>query len=393
MEWFLVCLIIISCLMVSRVFFGHRITTVEVFTQFFIPFLIVSVLFFYLRYNLTKDYEIWNNYIVEAVYEEAWNEYVHQTCEKQISCGTDSDGNTKYCTKEYDCSYVRHHPERWFAYLNDTRYVSIKEPRYKKLVSIFGNQQKIGVNSGYTISGNIYNTQFDNIYDHIQPYSSRHSYQNKIQVSNSVMGFDKISSKQAKEMGLYEFDSHDNLHFDANHVIGWERSQELEKLNAYYGMLYQINIIVLVYHDKPMSIFQKQKSYWHGGNKNELVLGFGVSDGKVVWADNFSWSESHDFLVELKKEQEKQIKEKLDIDIVAKWLYDEIPNRWKRRKFKEFDYLTVETPLKYKVAIVVICLLSSLIVSAVCIFNDVDASYQEVKLPEFINYLKWNKND
>jgi hypothetical protein len=387
MEWVLVCLIIVGCLVITRIFFNHKITTFEVFAQFFVPLIIVFLSFLSLGASLTKDYEIWNNYILEVVYEEPWNEYIHETCTQRVICGTNSNNQPKYCTETYDCSYVRYHPERWDAYLNDSTNLRISEKHYKELTKLFDNEQKIEHNPGYTISGDVYNSTFDYVHEHLQPYSSKHKYRNKIPVANSVMGFEKISEEDAEKFGLYKWDFSKNIGFNSNHTFGYKKSKELERVNAYYGMNYKINVIVLVYHDKPISIFQQQKAYWSGGNKNELVLGIGVSDGIVTWVDNFSWSESHEFLVELRREQEKQIKKKIDIDAIAKWLYDEIPNGWKRREFKEFDYLKIETPLKYKVAIVMICLLSSLIVSVVCIYNDVDASYQESKLPEFIRRL------
>ena len=40
------------------------------------------------------------------------------------------------------------------------------------------------------------------------------------------------------------------------------------------------------------SVVKKQKSYWEGGNENELVLCVGMDSltGTVNWAQTFSWS-------------------------------------------------------------------------------------------------------
>ena len=320
--WVSIFAIVSLILILSMVFFHHKITFSEILAQVFIPLIVCFSLSMILKTSLTLDYELYNNYIVECVHEEPWNEYIHQTCTKSVPCGTDSNGNTKYCTETYDCSYVQYHAESWTAYLNDSKPIIISESYYNRLVKLFRNNKKIGRNRGYTISGDIFQTQFDGVFDHIQPYSRKHTYTNKIPVSTSVFNFQKISDEEAEEIGLYDWGwnpRYNKDRFNTNHTLGYPKSMTLERVNAYLGMNHQINIIVLVYNNKPREIFEKQKAYWCGGNKNELVLGFGLKDGKVAWCDDFTWSESHQFLVDLRSEQEKQLNKKLDIDKVAEW--------------------------------------------------------------------------
>ena len=62
-------------------------------------------------HSQTTDTEFWNSYATRAFYFEAWNEYIHKTCTESYACGSDSKGNTTYCTRSYDCSYVEYHSE------------------------------------------------------------------------------------------------------------------------------------------------------------------------------------------------------------------------------------------------------------------------------------------
>lgn len=86
-----------------------------------LPTLVIPILFiFMVKYlgqkSLEYSDEYWNSYGTYAEYYEDWNEYIHQICTRTYPCGKDSDGNTKYCTETYDCSYVQYHPEHWELY-------------------------------------------------------------------------------------------------------------------------------------------------------------------------------------------------------------------------------------------------------------------------------------
>ena len=116
-----------------------------------------------------------------------------------------------------------------------------------------------------------------------------------------------------------------------------------------------------------MSIFEKQRSYWSGGNKNELVIGIGLDKGKVSWVNVFTWSEADDFVVKLRKELEKQIGVSPDYDRIVEYLKKEIPLGWKRKEFGDFEYLEVENaPYFYAIAMVV-SFVSSVIITFLAI--------------------------
>jgi hypothetical protein len=46
-------------------------------------------------------------------------------------------------------------------------------------------------------------------------------------------------------------------------------------------------------------IASRQRDYWAGGNKNEVVMCLGISKGKIEWARGFGWADSPELQVRL----------------------------------------------------------------------------------------------
>src|SRR5574343_342712 len=67
------------------------------------------------EYSQTVDKEYWGSVVMEAHYEEPWDEYISKTCTESYACGKDSKGNTQYCTRTYDCSYVDYHSAMYYV--------------------------------------------------------------------------------------------------------------------------------------------------------------------------------------------------------------------------------------------------------------------------------------
>ena len=57
-----------------------------------------------------SDVEYLGDYITKVRHYDEWDEWIHRTCTKQVPCGKDSNGNTRYRTETYDCSYRQYHP-------------------------------------------------------------------------------------------------------------------------------------------------------------------------------------------------------------------------------------------------------------------------------------------
>ena len=300
-----------------------------------------------------KDNEYWGSYVTQAVFEEEWNEYIHQTCSYTT---TDSEGNTT--THYYDCSYVQYHPERWWFQDNIGQTFNISEAKYNELVKRWHSQKKTGHHSGHTISGDIFSTFYDNNRDHMECITTVHPYFNRVDASDSVFKFTPITPDNAKKLGLYDYPAY-SIHIPS--VFGYKNSHNLDVLNSLYGNAYQVRVWILVYKDLPAITSVNQRDYWHGSNKNELVLCIGLKDNKVEWANTFSWSESDELLVDCREEILKQHGKTLEIESIVNYLHQEIPTRWQRKQFADFNYLSLKVNTGWYITAIVVSFIAGLI--------------------------------
>jgi hypothetical protein len=116
------------------IFYNKKLTWWEIPLPFIITLIPILIFKFTATHSLTKDYEYWGNYVKEVRYYEAWDEYIHQTCTRTVSCGEDCT-----TTETYDCSYVDYHSAYWIMILNDNTSIRISKSEYNRLKSKFGN--------------------------------------------------------------------------------------------------------------------------------------------------------------------------------------------------------------------------------------------------------------
>ena len=57
----------------------------------------------------TDDIEYLGGYILKTRHYDEWDEWITQTCTRQVAVGKDEDGNTIYETEEYDNKRCRFH--------------------------------------------------------------------------------------------------------------------------------------------------------------------------------------------------------------------------------------------------------------------------------------------
>src|SRR5438445_641108 len=57
----------------------------------------------------TSDTETWSGYVTEVQYHPAWVEQWEEAHTETYACGTDSKGNTEYCTRTYYTTEYDHH--------------------------------------------------------------------------------------------------------------------------------------------------------------------------------------------------------------------------------------------------------------------------------------------
>lgn len=283
-----------------------------------------------------RDREYWGGYITSIRHEEAWNEYIHATCYRTESCGKD-------CTTlvPYDCSYVQYHPDLKIGYDSNGETHYISDNLYYELRNRFGNEKKIGRHHGYTISGDILTCQFGGADKDMYTVVTEHTYRNPTQIANNVISFPVISDKEARKMGLYEYPKPGKQYeLYAPSVLGMASTlgeRKLDLLNAKYGKQLQLKVFILIFDDKPQTIFQDQRNYWRNGNKNEFVICIGRANGKITWADVFSWTDSDYLLNGVKNKLAMDIDKQFHLSDFCDYLEPKLLSGWKRKPFHDFD--------------------------------------------------------
>lgn len=307
-----------------------------------------------IEYNMTTATEMMGGYINHVEYHEYWKEWEHETCTQEYACGTDSEGNTEYCTEIYDCSHYEDHPEYWEAFDSNKASWSITKETFDSFVKLFGNKTFVNLDHSNhydmtrseCVDGNEYDTNLPNPYtdNQIESTTVTHSYTNKVQASHSVFNFPTIDPKKTF---VYNRPPIDGWHQDA--IIGEagptkkEGERQLGIVNGILGHPSKVHVYVLVFHDKPRQSFIDQQAYWKNGNKNELNACVGVDkDYNIQWCDVFGWSK----LEGLKFTMRDHIIDQkvLNLEEFGKWLYPQIQGKQIRRDMKEFDYLQVDPP-------------------------------------------------
>lgn len=332
------------------IFFRSKVTPWE-YVILVVPSVLLTVLIYFGMVSYSKsDTEYLGDYVTEIRYYEPWNEYIHRTCTRTSRVGNST------VTTTYDCSYVQHHSEKFVQVYSGYEYeiTKIEFERLSKLWSKNSLNFKDMNRHFHTKDGDMYFKKYDYLREHIKTRTVTNTYSNKIKASHSIFGFIDISKEDAKKMGLHDypelykqkggafFENDQNQ----NPFIGYTpRKEELDRwqfLNGYYGNKKQIRLFLLFYYNKPQSIVQDQRSYWEGGNKNEMVLCFGIDSitKKIQWADAFSWCDRPTFEVNFRSYMSG--KDKLNLIELSKWSEHAINNYWVRKNFKDFDYIDVE---------------------------------------------------
>ena len=343
--------------------------------------------------SLEYDTEYLGGYITKITHYDEWDEWIHKTCTRQVPCGRDSKGHTIYRTETYDCSYRDYHPECWKYTDNYNR----EEYFYNK--SYFdAAMRELGCprmvfrdmhRNYYRIDGDAQDYFYDGTVQHIRPLVWSETYRNKILASHSIFKFEEIDDDDADSLGLFRYpDVKDN---DQAVILGFKAGKEVHKqykyINSIYGAKKQFRIYVLVFRDKPLEISEKQKSYWQGGNKNEFVLclGYNTKKGTIDWCNPFSWCDKPELEVATKRYFRDH--PKMDLSEYPQWLENHL-HLWKRKEFKDFDYIENELTKGQSIALLIIILILDIFVSILFIGNEAtnEGMYDDSFIYDFKHY-------
>lgn len=347
MIWFALFIPLIL-LIVVFVLFRQKITWWEPFIPF-VSTLLLTIMFKYIGQScLTHDIEFLQYHVVKISYYEDWDEWITQTCTRTCCC--DSKGEN--CeTETYDCSYRDYHPQYWTITLNSGEEIDVSHEYYVYLYKKFGSRRTF-VNMHrhyYTKDGNKYESYYPNTYESFEDYVVNHAYKNKVKASKSIFNFPNVDTTDIRYYGLYKYTKLQNYKLPpilSKHPISSADQKQFEYINGMLGMNKQIRVWICLFENgQSRKAALMQKSYWKGGNKNEFVICIGLDPNKNVnWAEVFTWGENKILDIEV-RDYLQDLKGPLNYTELAKFLYPEIIQHWKRKSFKDFEYISIEPPL------------------------------------------------
>jgi hypothetical protein len=338
-------------------FFRKKVVWWEYIVMIAVPIVVsLIVRLIMVSYNNT-DTEYLGDYITKVRHYDDWDEWVHRTCTRTVKSGKTT------ITQTYDCSYRQYHPERWSYFDQDgEEHWLFYEEEFDEIVRRFGTKM-IFVDMHrryYTDDGDAQEYRWNGSEKTAWPVTHSHTYKNKLQNSRSIFNFEEIDKEYADSIGLYDYPPIEM--YDQNpilsHTIKLPKNQEdaLRYTNGFYGKKHQFRVFVLLFENKDIEISEKQRSYWKGGNKNELVVCLGVKDNKVDWCNAFSWCDVP--TIDVKTETFFTQNDTLDIKAYSDLLRESLDNgEWVRKNFEDFSYLKPELSLTQQIWILVISIL------------------------------------
>lgn len=360
MEWSAIIIpFILSALAVY--YFKHKLVWWEIIIPTVVSIIAILVMKYSMIYKNTVDVEFHSEYIIEARFYEEWDEWIDQTCSYECCC--DSDGNN-CSTVYYDCSYRDYHAEYWEIIMNTGNSYYTSESYYKYLVKLFGNESFVNMNRDYyQIDGDMYKTKFDGVFEHVIPKSYKNSYKNKPQAAYTVFKFEDLPPEQTKE--LYEYPPVNNREQNACLGCSYEDNLTLRRYNGLLGRYKQVKMFILVFKDKDISVAEKQRHFWKGGNKNELVV---CVDSEGKWARTFSWCDDKQLEVDINY---LFTTEDLSMSQKIRTLESEVKSKWKRKEFSDFNYIKISLTSNQTLWLFIVVFIVSVGALCIGIFNEI----------------------
>lgn len=363
------------------IFFHKKVVWWEYLILIVPSVIITAFMYFGMVSYSESDTEYFGDYATGIRYYEPWDEYIHRTCTRTVGSGKNQH------TESYDCSYIEYHDEEWKQVLSNGYEYSISKAEYNRLFNMWHTPNAfVDMHRHYHHKdGDMYSKNFDGLREHAKTRTTDHEYKNKIKASYSIFGFTKIDKDEAKEMHLYDYpelyeQSKGGLFsggdINQSPFLGYKpTAAELQRwqfINGFYGPKKEFRVYLLFFYNKPQTIVQDQRSYWQGGNKNEMILCFGMDSvsKKIQWVDAFSWCDKPTFEVYFRSYFNG--KDKLDLMKLADWTEYAARNYWVRKHFEDFDYIDVELSQTQLTWLFIIVFLVNAGLSVWIILNDIE---------------------
>jgi len=346
MVIWLALLIPVITAVVLYVRFRHETLWWEFLIPFGVSILLIALCKFTIETAQTRDTEYWGGWVSKGEYYEDWNERV--SCRHPRSCShRDSEGNRRHSNDGYQHSYdVDYHPPYWQVTDSNGIAVSVNSIEFDKLSARFQNRKLVDMHrSFHTDDGDCYVTDWNQSDATLVPFTSTHSYENRVAVSDSVFNFPEVDPKT---YGLFEYPDIAG-YYDCPSILGAgdvsqpDAQRALSVANAKLGRPKQVRMMILVFKNQPIQAGFDQQSYWKGGNKNEFVVTVGVDDSNSVqWCHVFSWSDSEQLKIETRDYVVNQ--KTLNLAGVVNWMVPQINAGFVRKEFRQFSYISIDPP-------------------------------------------------
>lgn len=290
-------------------------------------------------------------------WRERYSEAVYRTETYTTGSGKNRQTHMRRVFSHYATRYETH-PEQRIATTNiENHSISLTRSKYDELRNKLGTttsrpgSRSTSKRSSTMVSGDPYDYITDNSYKFIEPVNTIRHWTNKVKGSSpSVFSFKTVPENAP----VYEWpESFDD--FSTRRVIGASVSnRKWDEMNARLGPRKRVNVILINFVGKSADIAEVQRAKWIGGKKNDLVLCYSEKNGKTLWANVFSWSNS-----ELAKSNLSTILLENPVnDSIIPLIEEEILKNYKVRDFeKDFDYLDIQPrPIHYLIAVLVMAL-------------------------------------
>jgi len=342
MIWSLVLVPVLAAI-AAWLFFDKKMLWWEPAITILVTIVIIFVCVKASEISQTSDTEWLGYYVAETRYYEPWDEEVTYTVTVDDGDTYDSKGNVQHHSHTETRTRIDEHGPEWTYILNSGGQVWVDKEDYERWASLWKHSEFVDMHRCYySKNGNMYRSPFDNITEHLAPYTVEETYENRVKASGSVFKHRKLDDP--KNLGLHDYPS--IVEHDLRAVLGnCSRSSDadsiLRRANAMLGMHKQVRMFLLLYRDLPQQTALDQETYWQGGNKNEFVLCVGLDKQDTVqWAKAFSWTERED--LKIRVAQRAMSQKKFDAVDVANFMTREVSLCFERKHFKDFSYLTVE---------------------------------------------------
>lgn len=336
--------------------------------------IILPLMLWGIKHLCTKSYtevEYRGSYAYHVGFNEYWETWVEATCSRQVPCGetctTDSEGRqsctTQYCTEYYDCSYCDKNEEEFYVLDDKGKRYNISKAKYKELVSNWKNPlnfidlgRNIRKYGRCGIDGNRYTKNWDrNVYTS-ENLVKEVSYKNKGKSSASnYYKFSSVSKEEATKLGLYEYPNIINekslnkqrciLGIDKLPIpIGKKDSLNIlyEHLNA-NGNSYKCKVFILLFADSDLSKAIKQRDYWVGGKRNEVVvcIGYNSKTMELDWVNSFGLCDNNSVFVDIREDIMDNYTH-LDLNAFYPTIVKNIKTSYVPKDVSVFDFITLD---------------------------------------------------